>query len=137
MAEGYDPNKKAEDVGSESPTSEEAQQQGMSGDKGGQQARTQGTAKQPAQASGRRPSEREQDPEVRSGFPAGQAPSEQGDGEPSPHVIAQHQQGIGRQSGSHSAHGERSEEAAQAGEPEGEHTRHGRQSVPGDREQNQ
>jgi hypothetical protein len=134
MAEGYDPYKKAEDVGSESPASEEAQQQGRSGDQGAQAGQIGGTGSQPAQASNRRPAEHHQEEERRTHFPPGQAPSEQGEKEhSSPHVIAQHQQGIGRQSGSHGAHSERSEEEAQRGEPAEEHTRSGRQSVPGDR----
>lgn len=133
MAQGYDPYKKPQDVGSESPVSEEAKQQGMSGDRG-----TQASQKpdhrpgQPAQASGRRPAEHEQEPEVRRNFPPGHAPSEQGSKEhPSPHVIAEHQQGKEPRSGSRTAHGNRSEEIAQRGEPEEEHARHGRQHVPG------
>jgi hypothetical protein len=139
MAQNTSQNRQAEDLGSRSPASEEAQQQGMSGNRGAQAEQSEGAQGQPAQASNRRPSEHEQSPEQRKHFPEGHAPSEQGEKDhPSPHVIAQHQQGIGRQSGSHAgSQGDRSEEAALEGEPRGEHARHGRQDAPGSREQNQ
>jgi hypothetical protein len=82
MAQAHDPYKKPSDVGSRSPASEEAKEQGDQS-------------------------------------------------HPSPHVIAEHQQGIGRQSPSHGgAHGNRTEEEAQRGEPRGEHARGSRQHVP-------
>lgn len=132
MAQGNDPYRKPQDVGSESPASEEAKQQGMSGDRGASAAQSPDSRPgQPAQASGRRGAEHRQEPEVRKHFPEGHAPSEQGSKEhPSPHVIAQHQQGIEGQSGSRSAHGNRTEEEAQRGEPSGEHARGSRQHVP-------
>lgn len=124
-------NRESRERGSRSPASEEARTQGMSGDRGAEAEQTPGVGKQPAQASNRRGARHEQEPEVRKGFPEGQAPSEQGDGDPSPSTIRDHQQGIQARSGSHGAHTERSEEAAQRGAPKEEHTRHGRQGVPG------
>lgn len=127
---------KRNEPGTRSPGSEEAQRQNASGDAGGPRAGQEpGTPDQPAQASGRRGGAHEQPPEERKGFQAGEAPSEQGRGEPRAQTIARHQQGISAQSGSRSAHGNDTEEQAQRGEPEGEHTRHGRQHVPGDRVQ--
>lgn len=136
MAQGSDQYRKPQDVGSRSPAGEEAKEQGMSGARGGPGAAREPDPRpgQPAQASGRRGARHEQAGEARKGFPAGQAPSEQGEKDhPSPHVIAEHQQGVEPQSAAHTAHGKRTEEEAQRGEPAEEHTRDGRQSVPGDR----
>lgn len=121
------------EVGSRSPASKEAQEQAMSGSAGARASQTEGTGRQPEQTSNRRGAEHERAPEERQQFDAGQAPSEQGEKDhPSPHVIAQHQQGIGRQSGSHAGKvGDRSQERAMSGEPRGEHTRQGRQQTPG------
>ncbi len=58
-----------------------------------------------------------------------------GQGSPSPEKIKEHQQGIGRQSGSHAGHTDTSEELAQSGDPQGEHARHGRENVPGNRQE--
>lgn len=102
--------------GDESPASKEAQQQGMSGQRGAEAEQADGIGKQPAQTSGRRSAEHEQEPEERKSFTPSQAPSAQGDGDPGPEQIAEHQQGIGRQSGSHSAQGERTEEEARKGQ---------------------
>lgn len=124
-------NRESRERGSRSPGSEEARTQGMSGARGAEAERTQRIGKQPAQASGRRDPRHEQEPEARKGFAEGQAPSEQGDGDPSPSTIRDRQEGIQARSGSHGAHTERSEEAAQRGAPTGEHIRHGRQDVPG------
>ncbi|MGI9180385.1 MAG: hypothetical protein ACR2H9_07800 [Longimicrobiaceae bacterium] len=134
MAE--EPNRKATELGSRSPASEEAKEQGASGQRGGpREGRTPDmTPDQPAQASGRRGEQHEDPPQERKSFAPGQAPSEHGEGKPGPEQIARNQQGIGRQSGSRSAHGERQEEEAQRGGPQEGHTRaasHGRQSVPG------
>lgn len=128
-------NRGSRERGSRSPASEEARTQEMSGARGAEAEQTPGTGKQPAQASNRRGARHEQEPEARKGFPEGQAPAEQGDGDPSPSTIRDRQQGIEAGSGSHGAHTERSEEAAQRGAPKGEHTRHGREDVParGDR----
>jgi len=135
MARTGERDRDSRDVGSRSPVGKEAKEQERSGARGGPRAsRSGGIPQQPSQASGRRSAEHEQPPTVRKGFEPGQAPSEQGERDhPSPHVIARHQQGIEPRSGSHTAHGERSEEEAQRGEPHGEHSRHGRQHVPGNR----
>ncbi len=129
-------NRKPTELGSRSPASEEAKEQGASGQRGGpREARNPDmTPDQPAQVSGRRGGRHQEPPLERKSFAPGQAPSEQGEGGPSPEQIARHQQGIGRQSGSHSAQGERQQEEAQRGSPQEGHTRaasHGRQSVPG------
>jgi hypothetical protein len=116
MADTQNSNTNSRRPGSSSPASEEAQQQGMSGARGAEAEQTEGVGKQPAQASGRRSAEHEQEPDERKGFTPSQAPSAQGDGDPGPEQIAEHQQGIRRQSGSHSAHGERSEEEARKGD---------------------
>ena len=128
-------HRKAKDLGSESPASQEAQSQGMAGTRGAEASGTPGVQAQPEQGSNRSPAARHnQEPEVRKGFAPGQAPSEQGEKDhPSPHVIAQHQQGTEPRSGSHGVRGDRSEEEAQRGGPGGEHTRHGRQGTPGTR----
>lgn len=134
MAEAYDPYREPKDIGSESPASEEAKEQGRTGQSGGpQQAKTPGKGKQPAQTSGRRSSEHEQEPTVRKHFDPEESPSAQGEGKPSPETLKKRQaeQGIEPKSGSHSAHGERTEEEAQKGPPHDAHTRHGRQHVPG------
>lgn len=128
MKRENDRNDRGREVGSRSPASREAQEQGLAGSRS---ARTPEQDSQPAQASGRSGGGHRQEPEIRRSFPEGQAPSEQGEKEhPSPHVIARQQQGIGSQSGSR-AGGTDSEEQAQRGEPSGEHARHGRQKVPG------
>lgn len=112
MAE-RNPSDRSDPVGSRSPASEEAQAQGEAGAAGARAAQTAGTGSQPAQASNRRDEGKEQEPQRRKGYEAGQAPSEQGDKEhPSPEVIAQHQQGIGRQSGNTAGRGDRSQERA-------------------------
>lgn len=127
-------NRKPTEPGSRSPASEEAKQQGASGQRGGPREgqNPDMTPDQPAQGSGRQGGQ--EPPEERKHFAPGRAPSEQGEGNPGPEQIAQRQQGIGRQSGSHGARGERQEEESQRGGPQQEHTRaasHGRQGVPG------
>lgn len=123
--------------GSRSPGSGEAREQGMSGAQGGSRAERSGAGdgERTPQGSGRVENRGGERPgEGQTGFAAGHAPSEQGEsGHPSPHVIARGQQGIGARSGNRPAHGDRGEEEAQRGEPRGEHARHGRQSVSGDR----
>lgn len=125
----------AKDLGGGSPGSKEAQEQNMAGASGSRASQTPGVQAQPEQGSNRSPSARhDQEAEVRRSFEPGHAPSEQGEKEhPSPHVIAQHQQGMKPRSGSHMGQSDRSEEEAQRGEPEGEHSRHGRQNVSGNR----
>lgn len=130
----YDPYKRPEDVGAESPASREAKEQNASGARGGpREARQRGVGKQPAQESGRRPARHEQKPTERKSFDPDESPAEQGTGEPGPAQIREHmaQQGITPRSGSHGAHDERAEELAQEGPPGHGHTRHGRQKVPG------
>lgn len=139
MAEENNEYRDAKDLGSRSPASDEAKQQNASGQRGGPRSEGQRSDSdhQVPQTSGRRGAQHEEGPEERKHFEAGQAPSEQGETDhPSPHVIAQGQQGIGGQSASHGAHREQSEEEAQGGSPQGTHTRHaqhGRQQMPGDR----
>jgi len=125
--------------GGDSPASEEAKRQGMSGDRGHQAGRTDGSGHQPPQASDRAPgAAHQQEPGRRPSFEPGHAPSEPRDrGHPGPEQIARHQQGIGRQSGSRGAHTERSEQQASSCAPAGEHVRHGRRSVSGDRSDRQ
>jgi hypothetical protein len=129
----------ANHLGSRSPGSQEAQQQNAAGQRGGPGGEGQRAEsdQQVPQTSGRRGAQHQEGPEERKHFEGGKAPSGQGEKEhPSPHVIAQNQQGIGGQSPSHGAHRETSEGEAQSGEPGGTHTRHaqhGRQQMPGDR----
>lgn len=114
----------------------ESTEQGRSGRSGAEASQEGGRAGQPRQGAGRVEQPRGSD-EPEHHFESGTAPSEQGEKDhPSPDVIARNQQGLagsGRASGSHGAHDDRSEEVAQGGEPSGDHTRHGRQSTPGDR----
>ena len=116
------------------PTSEEAKEQGRTG-LSGSQAPGGEAEKQPAQSSNRRGARHEEGPEIRTGFEAGQAPSEQGDlSDPSPERIKQNQQGM-KAAGPRRE--DRSQEEAVKGEPRSEHTRGNRQSVSGDRNQDQ
>ncbi len=130
----YHPYREPEDVGSESPASGEAKEQDIGGARGGpQQPKQRGKAKQPAQESGRRSARHLQPPVERKSFAPEENPAEQGTGEPSPQRLKERPslQGIEPRSGSHGAHGERTEERAQQGPPAHGHTRHGRQHVPG------
>ncbi len=126
--------RRAQGDGGPSPASQEAKEQGMSGHQGGPRAEhdsgTGGNAPQ-----GERRVENDTPHSERKGFEAGHAPSEQGRGSPKPDTIAEHQQGMKGQSGSHSAHGERSDEITTRGAPQSDHVRHGRQQTPGDRHQ--
>ena len=120
----------------------DSREQGMSGTSGAQAGQTPGVGRQPPQGSDRAPDRRHQHQgeDERIHFEAGHAPSEQGEKDhPSPHVIAQHQQGMASRAraGNTSAQGDRTEEMSQAGEPREEHPRSGRHDVPGDREQNE
>lgn len=134
MAEQNDRQRKPQDRGSRSPANEEAKEQGMSGNRGAEEGRVEGEQRQPPQGSDRAPAARHQQPaEERKGFSTGQAPSEQGEkAHPSAEVVKQNQQGATPRSGSH-AGGDRSEEEAQRGSPSGDHTRHGREGLPGHR----
>lgn len=127
--------RKPQDIGRDSPASEEAKEQGLSGAAGAREAQIDGVTDQPPQGSDRAPAARFQQPqEQRKHFARGQAPSEQGEkGHPSPEMIKKNQQGGKQQSGSHSSRGERVEEEAQRGEPSGEHTRDGPRDMGGTR----
>jgi hypothetical protein len=120
-------------------SSRESTEQGRSGRRGAEAEKEEGTGKQPRQGSNRVEAAGDQEP--KHTFEEGRAPSEQGDGNPSPETIKRNQQGLAGggtgQSGSHGSRGDRSEESAEAGSPREEHTRHGRQSTPGDRSQKQ
>lgn len=130
-------NESGEDryIGRDSPGSKEADEQGMTGRRGAEEAQVQRTREQPEQGSNRSPAGGHQpEPERTKHFDAGHAPSEQGEKEHrSPQVVKEHQMGAHPRSGSHSAHGERTEEESQRGEPDTTHTRQGRQTAPGHR----
>lgn len=130
----YDPYREPEDIGSESPATGEAKAQSISGARGGpRQPKTPGKPKQPAQDSGRRSARHQTRPTARKGFARGESPAAQGTGKPRPARLRARDaaQGIEPRSGSHRAHGERTEERGQQGPPDHGHTRHGRQRVPG------
>jgi hypothetical protein len=117
-------------------SSRESTTQGESGRRGSEAEQNEGAGRQPPQGSQRVEQPRGSD-ERKHTFDPGRAPSEQGESEhPSPEVIARHQQGLagrGRASGSQPDRNDRSEERATRGEPADDHTRHGRQTTPGDR----
>lgn len=84
MPEGHDPNKRAKDVGSDSPASKEAKEQTRKGLEGAPRGsgNAGGTDEQPAQSSGR--SGPGPSPRARKHYEDEERPSEQGEGEPSP-----------------------------------------------------
>jgi hypothetical protein len=129
------------DVGKDSPASESAKQQRMSGTSGGAQASQEsGSGKQPPQTSGRRDPRHEHEGTVRKGYDAAQDPQSQGDGDPGPEQIRDSEgiQGHGGAGGTgRTAKNEDVTERSQAGEPQGRHTASGRQNVPGDRDPQQ
>jgi hypothetical protein len=135
--------KNAKDVGSDSPASESAKQQRMSGTSGGAQASGESSSSggsQPPQTSGRRDPAHEHDATVRKGYEAAEEPEKQGDGDPGPDRIAEgsSQQGFGGAGGgTGTGTGGTKQQSAQAGEPQGEHSRSGRQKAPGDRDPQQ
>lgn len=134
MVEPYHPYRKPKDVGSESPASGEAKEQLRTGHRGGpQEDQVPGKTKQPAQESGRRSVRHEPIPTEPKSFAPEENPALQGKGRPSPERLKARssEQGIEPRSGSHRAHGERTEERAMQGEPDRGHARHGRQRVPG------
>jgi hypothetical protein len=119
--------------------SEEAKEQLAIGQAGGpREARggEQGSGGQNPQGAERNSPNEQETPELREGYEAASSPSKQGDGDPRPQEAASSDslQGIGSQSGSHSARGERTTEEAESGEPKDAHTREGREQTPGDRE---
>lgn len=132
--------------GSDSPPGEKAKQQQMAGASGGPQEGKQRpkpeNEKQPPQTSNRRSAEHEHSPQVQKGYDAAQEPERQGDGDPGPRTLknSPSMQGLaggGGAGGGRSAHAEDVAETAQSGEPQGEHTRQGRQQTPGDRDPQQ
>jgi hypothetical protein len=133
--------KDARDVGSQSPASESAKQQRMSGTSGGPQAGREAprTEKQPPQTSGRRDPAHEHEGTVRKGYEAARDPEKQGDGDPGPDQLrkSSSMQGHGGAGGgSRKATVEEKTEHAQAGEPQGDRAE-GRQREPGDRDPQQ
>ena len=117
-------------------SSRESSEQGKAGRRGAESAQAaEGPGGQPRQGSGRVEQRRDEEPEHR--FGVGRKPSEQGEMEHrSAGVIAQNQQGFaGGGTGASGSRGgdDRSEEEATEGAPSGDHTRHGRQQTPGDR----
>lgn len=113
MAEN-ETNERARDVGSDSAASEEAKEQTRSGVQGAPRGvgETGGTDRQPPQSSGR--SGRGPEPGARKHFEAGERPSDQGDGAPSPEQASEShgQHGQKRQSGSRAAGQARGEDEA-------------------------
>lgn len=89
MAEPHTPNKRAKDVGSDSPASKEAAEQTRSGMQGSPRGEGEkgGSDRQPSQSSGR--SGPGPEAQARKGYDEGSRPSEQGDGSPSPERVAE------------------------------------------------
>jgi len=106
MAERDTPHRRPQDIGKDSPAKGEAKEQSIAGDRGGPRApQIRGVGKQPAQTSGRRSKRHEEPPKEAKSFSPEEAPSEQGEGEPSPEQLKERSslQGIEPRSGSHSA----------------------------------
>jgi len=133
MARNRKPPSKS--VRSDSPPSESAKEQLISGYKGGPQAkRPRGIGKQPPQTSNRRAKAHEPPPEVRSHFDPEEDPNMQGP----PHrpewlKRSPSLQGLAGRPHARGARAEDAEEEEQRGPPRSTHTRHGRQKVPGKR----
>ena len=89
MAEPKDPNKRARDVGSDSPASEEAKEQTKSGMQGapGGEGETGGADRQPSQSSER--SGPGPESYATKSFDEESRPSEQGEGDSSPERVAE------------------------------------------------
>ncbi len=84
----YDPYRKPEDVGAESPASGSAKEQLISGARGGpRQARSRGKGKQPPQNSGRRSARHLHRPAEPKSFAPDEDPDLQGTGRPSPESL--------------------------------------------------
>jgi hypothetical protein len=136
-----DERRTPKDVGTDSPASETAKQQRMSGTSSGPQEGRESprTEKQPPQTSGRRDPAHEHRGTVRRGYEAAEDPERQGDGDPGPDQIRKSpdMQGIGGSGAGGQVGADDAESRAQEGEPEGEHTRQGRQKSPGDRDPQQ
>lgn len=101
MAETRDPNKRAKDVGSDSPASEEAAEQTKSGMQGAPRGEGEagGSDEQPSQSSGR--SGPGPEPYATKSFDKGSRPSDQGEGDPKPERVKERDslQGQGRGAG--------------------------------------
>jgi hypothetical protein len=114
--------------------STESTRQGDSGKRGAEASRDGDVGGQPRQGDRRTEFSGTDEREQKHHFAPGHAPSEQGDNTtPTAKQVVEHQQGFGGSGGGQGAHTERSEEIASAGEPHGEHARHGRQHLPADR----
>src|SRR5690606_23685401 len=101
MTASFDPDRRPEDIGADSPASGEAKRQSIAGARGGpRQAQPRGKERQPPQSSGRRSKRHEHLPTARKSFSPEEDPSLQGRGGPSPEMIARSQQGIEPRSGS-------------------------------------
>jgi len=136
MRDRSERRRKPEDVGGESPVTEEVKEQRVSGLSGGPRARRQApkVPPQPPQESGRRPVRHEHVPTARKSFSEEERPSAQGDGPPDPESLKRRSslRGIEPRSGSHGSHGERTEEEARRGAPRlGDSAWRGRQGAPG------
>jgi hypothetical protein len=107
-------DKRAADVGSDSPASDEAKEQTLSGGQGAPRGHggDSDTDRQPAQSSAR--SGPGPEPGARKRFEAGERPSEQGEGTPSPETAKDSDRlhGHKQQSGSRAAGGQRGEDEA-------------------------
>jgi hypothetical protein len=84
-----DERRTPKDIGTESPASETAKQQRMSGTSSGPQEGREAprTEKQPPQTSGRRDPAHEHRGTVRRGYEAAEDPERQGDGDPGPDQV--------------------------------------------------
>jgi hypothetical protein len=133
----------AKEVGSDSPGSRTAKEQRIAGAASGPQEGRQEpqSEKQPPQTSNRRSAEHEHEPTVRKGYEAAEDPEQQGDGDPRPRTLKENpgMQGVGGGRGNtgSTARTESATERAHEGEPQGGHTREGRQKTPGDRDPQQ
>lgn len=130
--------KNPKDVGRDAPGSRIAKEQRMAGTSSGPQEAREApeTPKQPPQTSNRRGKAHEHEPTVRKGYEAAQNPERQGDGDPGPEQISERSSLQGHAGRSHAGASRPSDvtEQKHKGEPGGEHTREGRQKIPGDRD---
>jgi hypothetical protein len=120
-----------------SPPSEAMKEQQIAGARGGpQQEREEpDTERQPPQTSNRRSKAHEHAPKERE-FSASNNPNDQGEGSPGPEQLKRQSsmQGHGGRSHSGAPKTPEKDESSQRGEPKEEHTRGGRQKMPGDRD---
>lgn len=123
-------------VGSDSPPSESAKEQLISGYKGGSQSsRPRGIGKQPPQTSGRRGKAHEPRAAKRRSFAPEEDPNLQGEPNRRPDSIRESpsMQGLAGRAHSGGTRARDAEEEEQRGAPRATHTRHGRQKMPGKR----